>query len=530
MAKNIFNSIQVRKPQTSTFNLSHDNKLSCNMGDLVPVACMEVIPGDTWNIQSETLLRFAPLIAPVMHKVNVTTHWFFVPNRIVWPNWEKFITANNGSENVPAAPYLDVSADNAYNVEKGSLADYLGLPTGKLLDKTISAPNPFVSAIPFAAYQMIYDDYYRDQNLQESFLDKVGRDYYLNDGANPEIDELGTLQKRSWMHDYFTASLPFAQKGESVQIPLFPDGLQMAVLRNNTGGDRVNWTGEDNDTSDPRDLNVVGSARSQLDWLPNDALFASTTSEQNEEGMTAASINDLRRAFRLQEWLEKMARGGSRYIEQILIHFGVKSSDARLQRPEFLGGVRNPVVISEVLQTSETADTPLATMGGHALSAGRGKNIRYRAEEHGYIIGIMSVTPYTAYQQGIHKHFSRQNYLDYAWPSFAHIGEQEVKSQEIYFEHGDEEGNSETFGYVPRYAEYRYQDSRVSGDFRDNLSFWHMGRIFDNRPKLNSDFIKCDPTTRVFAVEDPNTHKLWSHVFHNIRVNRRLPKYGTPTL
>lgn len=536
MAKNIFNSIKVRKPQSSTFDMSHDVKLSLDMGDLVPVACMEVIPGDVWNIQTETLIRFAPLVAPVMHKMNVHTHWFFVPNRIVWPNWEKFITANNGASEVPSPPYLRGSEQLI--AQQGSIADYLGLPTD------VDMASDKISAIPFAGFTMIYDEYYRDQNLQTLFRDiwnqsATGTDSYLVDGENEIINgyfQKGSL-KRSWQHDYFTASLPFAQKGEAVEIPIGSFGDVDVYYENPdfgvTGAGRFRNSLDDSVITDANIETqagglVVGDDGTQHSayYDPNGSLKASTSDLE----VGSATINDLRRAFRLQEWLEKMARGGSRYIEQILVHFGVKSSDARLQRPEFLGGSKNPVIISEVLQTSEQIEsTPLATMAGHGISAGRGKQIRYRAEEHGYIFGIMSVTPLTAYQQGLHKHWSRRSYLDYAWPSFAHIGEQEVKNKEIYFDPTDN-ANEDTFGYVPRYSEYRYMDSRVAGDFRENLSFWHLGRIFEDRPHLNSEFIECVPDKRIFAVQDEETQSLWSHVFHSIRVNRRLPKYGTPTL
>lgn len=539
MARNIFNTIRVKKPQTSTFDLSHDVKLSLDMGNLVPVSCMEVLPGDKWHIQSETLLRFAPMVAPLMHKVNVTLHWFFVPNRLVWPNWEKFITANNGSADVPSAPYIAIDKRGYVDLENGSLWDYLGLPLNHASINQESLEDAKISALPFGAYACVYDEYYRDQNLQSELKEKfpnASEHGYLGDGANEFtftnfqlIGSASGLPVRSWQHDYFTAALPFAQKGESVEIPLFPDGLELPVVRNNIDRERVNWTGEDEDNN-LQHVNVVDSVASHIDNLPTDSLYARSLGNEG----TAASINDLRRAFRLQEWLEKMARGGSRYIEQILVHFGVKSSDARLQRPEFLGGSKLPVIVSEVLSTAGTGEEatdslPLGSMGGHGLSAGRGNNIRYFAEEHGFIIGIMSVTPLTAYQQGLHRSWTRRSYLDYAWPSFAHIGEQEVLNKEVYFDFADGE-NEDTFGYVPRYSEYRYMGSRVAGDFRDNLAFWHLGRIFESRPALNSEFIECKPRKDIFAVQDNDTQSLWSHVYHSIRVTRRLPKYGTPTL
>lgn len=517
--------------------MSHDVKLSLDMGKLVPVACMEVIPGDKWNINSETLLRFAPMVAPLMHKVNVTTHWFFVPNRIVWPGWERFITANNGNQEIPSPPYMQFIGDevptpsNIFEVKKGSLADYLGLPVGE-----IDTTKERISMIPFAGYSAIYDEYYRDQNLQPRIRDSYRFDEeYLVDGANQVTPgayddgnaEYGSLQRRSWQHDYFTASLPFAQKGDAVTLPIADAGV-LPVKHSALplfGQDKASWDVDYNGTP-PNTGTATVEVEPNME-VPDGGLYV-------DASIDAATINDLRRAFKLQEWLEKMARGGSRYIEQILVHFGVKSSDARLQRPEFLGGSKQPVIVSEVLQTAQDSSstealTPLGTMAGHGISAGRGSNIRYTAEEHGYIFGIMSVTPLTAYQQGVHKHWTRRTHLDYAWPSFAHIGEQEVLNKELYFDSSDGL-NDETFGYVPRYSEYKYMASRVAGDFRENLAFWHLGRIFESRPALNAEFIECKPRKDIFAVQDAGTQNLWSHVYHSIRVTRRLPKYGTPTL
>jgi hypothetical protein len=253
-------------------------------------------------------------------------------------------------------------------------------------------------------------------------------------------------------------------------------------------------------------------------------LFASADNME----VQPTTINELRRAFRLQEWLEKNARGGTRYIENILAHFGVKSSDSRLQRPEYITGVKSPVVVSEVLQTGQSDTTPQGNMAGHGISVTSGRTGSYYCEEHGYIIGIMSVMPKTAYQQGIPKTFLKNDPLDYFWPSFAHIGEQEVQVQELYAYTSNKEN---TFGYVPRYAEYKYMPSRVAGDFRTTLDYWHLGRIFDSEPSLNQDFIECTPsaTSRIFAVEDPDAQKLYCHVLNKIKAVRPMPKYGTPS-
>jgi hypothetical protein len=238
------------------------------------------------------------------------------------------------------------------------------------------------------------------------------------------------------------------------------------------------------------------------------------------------TINDLRRAFRLQEWLEKNARGGTRYIENILTHFGVKSSDKRLQRPEYITGVKSPVVISEIVNTTgQTEGLPQGNLAGHGVSVSSGRSGSYFCEEHGYIIGIMSVMPKTAYQQGIPKTFLKNDTLDYFWPSFAHIGEQPVTNNEIYAYTASAE---DTFGYVPRYAEYKYMPSRVAGDFRTTLDYWHLGRKFATQPSLNSAFVNCDATKRIFAVDDPEGDSLYCHVLNKIKAVRPMPKFGTP--
>lgn len=503
---NVFQSVQMSKPSSNTFNLSHDVKYSMQMGTLTPVLLQEVLPGDVFNINTETLIRFAPLVAPVMHNISVFTHYFFVPNRIVWENWEDFISPDLSKEVPPAWPILAGNLPrNHSSTRKGSLWDYFGLPTGAN-DSTGNWPH--VSAIPFAAYQAIYSEYYRDQNL----ITEV--DYKLTNGSNGTNGvDLMALRRRAWMHDYFTAALPFAQKGPAVDLPLAGEAQ---VYVNRASAAELTTTPTPN-------VNVPPLLADDVDILGG-SLFTDLSD------VSATTINDLRTALRLQEWFEKAARGGSRYVEQLLVHWNVRSSDARLNRPEFLGGTKNPVIISEVLQTSSSDETtPQATMAGHGISASSGKRIRYRAEEHGYIIGIQSIMPNTAYQQGIPRHFSRNSWEDYAWPTFAHLGEQEILNKEIYVNPTDSL-DEDTFGYIPRYSEYRYTPSRVAGEFRDTLAFWHLGRIFSTRPALNKTFIEANPSNRIFAVIEADNHNLWCHSYNKVFVNRKLPKYGTPTL
>lgn len=510
MKQNIFNSVKMTKPGKSSFDLSHDVKLSCNMGELVPVCCVESIPGDKFNIGCESLIRFAPLVAPVMHRMDVTIHYFFVPLRLLWTNWEKYIT-NGGSEPLefpldplPSFPTIEIEAANYTR-----LADFLGIPT------PIGAESEVVSAMPFAAYQKIWNEYYRDQNLIESFNDE------LIDGDNP-IAELASIQLRAWEHDYFTSALPFAQKGNAVSLPIgaFSD-VKVFMDDLSADTDWVSGVGTLVPSANPANMTVPLQTPTSLSipvWQP----FADTSSLN----VTQSSINDLRAAYRLQEWLEKNARGGTRYIENILAHFGVRSSDKRLQRPEYITGVKSPVVISEVLNTTGTEDAPQGEMAGHGVSVVSGEYGNYYAEEHGYIIGIMSIMPKTAYYQGIPKHFLKYNTpTELAWPTFANLGEQLIETREIMaFQASDG-----TFGYVPRYAEYKFEHNRVAGEFRTTLDFWHLARKFDSVPQLNSVFIEAVPTTRVFAVEDTEVDHLYCHVYNKIKVIRALPKFGTPT-
>lgn len=503
--KNLFNSIQLKKPKSNVFDLSHDVKLSGDMGNLIPVCVLDAVPGDKFHISAETLIRFAPLLAPIMHRVDVSIHYFFVPNRILWPNWEKFIVDNGTTGIVP--PYLNLKDQFGTTGDYAKFMDYMGVPP----NPTANGVN--INALPFAAYQAIYNEYYRDQNLQAEIP------YKLNDG-NVEattgwFDIWFKLRRRAWEHDYFTASLPFAQKGPAVDIPLGTVGENAPVHANIAAPTVLSGT----PTPVSVDANTSFNPPATQLWAETEGLDIEPT-----------TINDLRRAFRLQEWLERNARGGTRYIENILAHFGVKSSDARLQRPEYITGVKSPVVISEVLNTTGIdGELPQGNMAGHGIALTSGKTGSYFCEEHGWIIGIMSVMPKTAYQQGIAKKFLKNDNLDYFWPSFAHLGEQPVTLNEVYA-YTASSGN-DTFGYVPRYAEYKYESSRVAGDFRTTLDYWHLGRKFASQPALNADFIECKPaeTKRIFAVEE-GADSLYCHVYNKIMAVRRMPKFGTPMM
>jgi hypothetical protein len=503
--KNLFNSIKLQKPKNNKFDLTHDVKMSGKMGNLIPSLVMECVPGDKIKLASDSLIRFAPLIAPVMHRMDVTVHYFFVPNRLVWDGWEDFITQQSNT-GMPVINNND-EVDPIYQ----KFMDYMGVPPcpsgGEATD---------INAIPFAAYQMIYNEYYRDQNL----IPEVN--FKLEDGLNVN-SELLTMRKRAWEHDYFSASLPFAQKGAAVDIPL--GTIELDPLWDGATDDRLPHFQYQEGVVQNGFLTQNTGNEIFTDDAPDNKLAYNPDGTLQVEPTT---INDLRRAFKLQEWLEKNARGGTRYIESILSHFGVRSSDKRLQRPEYITGVKSPVIISEVLNTTgQDGGLPQGNMAGHAVSVQNGNVGSYYCEEHGYIIGIMSIMPKPAYQQGIPKTYLKRDSLDYFWPSFAHIGEQAVQQQEIY---AYTSIGQETFGYIPRYAEYKYMPSRVAGDFRTTLNYWHLGRIFGANPLLNQDFIEVDPedATRIFAVEGEEDN-LYIHHLNKIQAIRPMPVFGTPS-
>lgn len=524
----IFSQVGLRKPKSSTFNLSYDRKFSLKPGYLVPCHVQEIVPGDQISMNTEQMLRLAPMVAPVMHEMNVFVHYYFVPNRLMWENWENFITGGERGDDDSVFPVLRQEVRRP-TVEASSLADYLGLPLN--LPGSIGL-YPDVSILPFVAYQMIYNEYYRDQNLS----DPVNLE--ILDGVNDwdARADLLKLQKRAWQHDYFTSALPFAQKGGDVTLPVHGsadiyythvDGKRSQYIRKSNDGEMrpggYDLAGE---------MELSGITRlTDNDDRDSVHLDVSETHKVDLESGTSGTINDLRRAFRIQEWLEKNARAGSRYVESILSHFGVRSSDARLQRPEFLGGTMSPIMISEVLQTSETELTPQGNMAGHGVNFGKGKGFSKFFEEHGYLMAIVSVMPKTSYQQGIPRHFSKFDKFDYFWPEFQHIGEQEIKQKELMaLGYGDNDPE-EVFGYIPRYSEYKYNPSTVHGDFKLTLDFWHLGRIFSytNPPKLNDAFIECEPSNRIFAVEDSDEDNIYCHMFHNIRAKRKMAYFGDPS-
>lgn len=499
------------------------------MGTLIPNLLIECLPDDSFRLSSQTLARAAPMISPIMHDISIIQHYFFVPNRIVYADqddWHDFISQDLSSDMPSSWAYYNIEGDN-HTIERSSVLNYLGLPSnepiGESAGQLVTYPdNMAVSAIPLAAYVKVCNEYYRDENLQEEVMATQNTSEGISAGLNAVplwSMERASILRKAWRKDYFTSALPFEQKGPVVSLPMSGDA--QVYFNNTPDGTTFGWDAIN--TSNPSEQVQLGVETKATADIPVGELYADLTN------ISSSTINDLRTAIRLQEWFELAARAGTRYVEQLLAHFDVTPDDARLQRPNFIGGSRSPLIISEVLQTSETntENTPLGDYAGHGIAVNNARNFRYYCKEHGYIIGIFSILPKKAYMQGIQRHWFRQEWTDYAWPTFAALGEQAVLNQELYV--SDDDGvNKGTFGYQSRYAEYKYQPSIAVGEFTGSLDYWHLADKYSNTPTLSAEFIEARPRKDIFAVLDEQD--FYCHTYHQISVKRKLPKFGVPKL
>lgn len=500
----------------STFDRSHGLKTAFDSGYLVPIECQEVLPSDTVSMDANMLARLAPVVTPIMDNVFLETHWFFVPSRLLWTNFTKMM-----GERVNPADSIDYLVPQLQAPEGGfpvgSLADYFGIPTG------VSGLK--VNALPFRAYAKIWDDWYRDENLQDSIIQSSDD---LGD-SNGTI-AWNTLLKRGKRHDYFTSCLPWPQKGDGVELPIagtvdvygtgqpihMTDGSGNYFSITKRGGNSY-YTVE---TGEPIVDSMLPATTAQKGGLAqglNHGLAFPTKEQADAQGVggvgiadlsraTAATINSLRMAFQLQRMLETDARGGTRFCELIRNHFKTICPDARLQRPEYLGGSSQLIEFSSIPQTSATVEG--ATPQGNLVSQAKCfSNAKFTKSftEHGYLIGLANVRCDLNYQQGLNRMWSRRGRYDFFWPSLQNLGEQAVLNKEIYAQGNT--ADDDVFGYQERYAEYRYAPSIVTGKMRStasgSLDVWHLAQKFASLPTLSADFIKdSPPLKRVLAVQD----------------------------
>ena len=569
---NHFSQIPNSPIQRSVFDRSHDYKTTMDAGYLIPFFVDEVLPGDTFKLRVNAFVRMNTLIAPFMDNVFMDTFFFFVPTRLVWDNWQRFC----GEQKNPgdSTDFLIPSLSGTNTFTNGSIFDYMGLPTGVALDPA----NTPINALPFRAYNLIYNEWFRDENLIDSIPVLTG------DGPDPVSNY--TLRKRAKRHDYFTSALPWPQKGPSVQIGLTGNapvsgngdfyftgldfnpsqgGLKLsfpsypavsyaysdgnmhvydgkvypqhpnATLQNGSVG--ISYTtdqsGEGGDSETfalyPNKLKLEGNGVASLS-IANDSSFNHFQADLS--GVNAVSINDLRQAFQIQKFYEKWARGGSRYTETLRVMFNVISPDARLQRPEYLGGTHSRVNVVPTAQTSSTDSvSPQSNLSAFGVLGDSAHGFNKSFVEHGYVIGLCCLRADITYQQGLNRMWSRRQLFDFYWPTLAHLGEQVVYNKEIYAQ-GTEADNG-VFGYQERYAEYRYKPSMITGKLRStdaqSLDVWHLAQKFDTLPKLNQDFIEENPPiNRVIAVQ--NEPQFFADFWFDLKTSRPMPVYSVPGL
>jgi hypothetical protein len=503
--KHEFSRVPKAEIQRSVFNRSHALKTTFDAGYLVPIFIDEALPGDTFTLNAQAFGRLATPINPLMDNIHVETFFFAVPHRLVWNNWEKFC----GEQDNPGDSTDYLIPTTTVNPTNGSLWDYFGIPTGV---------NLTFNNLAGRAYNLIWNEWFRDENLQDSVV--------VDKGDGPDTATDYALLKRGKRHDYFTSCLPWPQKGDAVSLPL---GTTAPVVRD--GNLRLEPAGQPANF-----LNI--QAGTNLAYL-NGPAVASTQSASVVGGLvtdlstaTAATINELREAFQIQKLYERDARGGTRYTEIIQSHFGVTSPDARLQRPEYLGGGKDRLNIHPIAQTSSTdATSPQGNLSAFGTTGFGGHGFSKSFTEHSVIIGLINVYADLTYQQGLNRMFSRQDRWDYYWPALAHIGEQAVLNKEIYAQGSAADNN--VFGYQERYAEYRYKPSMITGQFRSNyaqsLDSWHLAQDFGALPALNASFIEENPPIdRVVAV--PTAPDIIMDAYFNLTCARPMPTYSVPGL
>ncbi|AXL14880.1 major capsid protein [Microviridae sp.] len=475
-------------------SLSSDRLLTGDMGELLPIGVSETLPGDVFQHSTAALIRLSPQLAPVMHRVKVRIHHFFVPNRIIDPNWEDIITGGPDNENTNV-PTITIPADP---LNTAPLLDRLGIP----LDQG-DVVGMEICAYPVWAFNTVYNEYYRDQDLVQPRA----------------LDDL-TIPKIAWEKDYFTAARPWPQKGDAITIPITGRIPVKGIAKTGNVAPNIPTSGRDVDGDVTYDYAAQSNGNP---YLMLDVDPATDNPDIYADGSLAEQvpINEFRKAFALQRYAEARAQYGSRYTEY-LRYLGVRSSDARINRPEFLGGGVQQIAFSEVLQTapddSGGETTYVGDLHGHGIAAMRSNKYRRFFEEHGHVISLLSVRPKAQYSTAIHRKWLRTDKESYFQKELEYIGQQEIPSRELYAEAGA--NGDAVLGYQNRYKEYTEEPSIVCGEFRNTQKHWHLSREFDSAPVLNEDLITCNPSKRIYAAQE--NHGLWIQIHHNLKARRMV--------
>lgn len=559
---NIFQKLAVPRVHFSNFNMSHSYKCGMNMGYLVPIGVYDVLPNDTWHLSTSAFIRLASMKFPLMDNLNCKIYHFFVPNRILWSKWQRFISEDD-DDNLPAMPYVTLGdLKSTGNLEINTLCDYMGLPVNNNI--TGNAMEG-VSLLPFLAYQKVWNDYFRDQNLQEDIFSQDNPSLYdfmygkegrinINETSNDYYEDyLFQLRKKAWEKDYFTSALPDPQLGEPVPVPVKVDILGQ-VNGNSFSIRNPSVSSGTQAAQDPTTVNITPSSDGNnqslrvgpvsngnlIHHLQADQFAMNIYDFQPKNGPDAANgsfnLNDLRVASAIQRFRELLSRAGHRYKETILSIFNQVTPDYRLDRPQFLGSTNIPVQISDIPQTSQTttgsADaSPLGTLAGRGTVAGGQQTCSFHAPEHGYVISLACVVPRTSYMNGLDRKFSRLDRYDYYFPQFEELGEQAILKKEIYAS-GNSDQDNEVFGYAPRFSDYKYIPSTVHGDFTKSMDFMTMVRKFKSAPNLNGDFVTPDDELcrRPFAVQKEGLSNLYCMFQNNVLARRPMQKLPVPKL